>query len=139
MTHIADGDYAALWQKVDNSGFGRTLGRKLLELRQGHAVVSMRADESFESWVGRTHGGAIMALADQALSAASGTIPGTPIAIQFNINFLSSAGKGEEVIATARQVHVGRRVAVFDFEVRDRENRLLAQGQATGLCKQEAR
>ena len=139
MTESADGDFATLRQKVDQSGFGRKLGMKLLELRQGYAVVSMRADESLDSWVGRTHGGAIMALADQALSAASGSIPGTPIAIQFNINFLSTAGKGEEVIATARQVHVGRRVAVFDFEVRDREQRLLAQGQATGLCKQEAR
>jgi uncharacterized protein (TIGR00369 family) len=56
---------------------------------------------------------------------------------QFNINFLSAAPRGDEVIAIARQVHVGRRIAVFDFEVRDRENRLLAQGQATGLCRQE--
>jgi len=43
--------------------------------------------------------------------------------------------KGEEVFATARQVQVGRRVAVFDFEVRDSSNRLLAQGQATGICR----
>lgn len=137
MTRSADGEYRRLWQKVDEAGFARKLGMRLVELDYGHAVVAMHVDEQLDNWVGRTHGGAIMALADQALSAASATISGTPVAIQFNINFLSAAPRGDEVIAIARQVHVGRRIAVFDFEVRDRENRLLAQGQATGLCRQE--
>ena len=135
MRGQADLDFAALRQRVDQAGLARRMGMKLVELGAGYAVVSMPVDDSLDNWVGRTHGGAIMALADQALGAAAYTIAGTPVAIQFNINFLSTTTKGEEVRAIARQVHAGRRVAVFDFEVRDLENRLLAQGQATGLCK----
>jgi acyl-CoA thioesterase len=135
MGQREDGAFAELRQKVDEAGLARRFGMRLRELGEGYAVASMLVDEHLDNWLGRTHGGAIMSLADQALSAASATISGVPMAIQFNINFLASPAKGEEVFATARQVQVGRRVAVFDFEVRDSSNRLLAQGQATGICR----
>jgi uncharacterized protein (TIGR00369 family) len=79
------------------------------------------------------HGGAIATLADTAVAFALMTLtqPGEKVAtVEFKINFLSSVDRGE-MIAEARVVHRGKRLALADMKVKDETGRLIAKGTAT--------
>ena len=119
--------------------FGDLLGFRVQEVSPGFARVVATFEEKYLSWVGRAHGGWVMALADHAFSLASNTIPGTYVAVEFNINFLGTPETGEEVAAEGHTVHQGKTLGVTVLEVRGKGGRLLATARGTALAIGAAR
>jgi uncharacterized protein (TIGR00369 family) len=79
------------------------------------------------------HGGVIATLADTAVAFALMTLTergGKVATVEFKINFLASVDRGE-MIAEARVVHKGKRLALAEMEVKDETGRLIAKGTAT--------
>lgn len=68
------------------------------------------------------HGGVYVSLADTV--AALGTFrhlgPGqSHTTVELKANLISSAGEGDELVATARPVHLGRRTQVWEVRVQN--------------------
>ncbi len=101
------------------------------ELGENSCVCSMIIKETHRNAVGGVMGGAIFTLADLAFSAASNNVHKPTVAMQTSINFLSAA-KGTKLFAKAYCVKDGRTTAVYNVDVKDDTDRLVAQFVGTG-------
>ncbi|HEX7265749.1 MAG TPA: PaaI family thioesterase [Candidatus Dormibacteraeota bacterium] len=116
------------------------LGLKLVETGAGSAVVEMTATEPMANHSGVVHGGMISALADSAMGRSLRTLsPGVARAMSFDLklNFINAAKIGENLRATGRVIHAGRRTIVTDCRVEGRDGRLVATASATFAVTRE--
>ena len=110
------------------------LGLKLVETGAGTAIVEMSATEPMANHSGVVHGGMISALADSAMGRSLRTLsPGVARAMSFDLklNFINAAKIGENLRATGRVIHAGRRTVVTECRVEGGDGRLIATASAT--------
>jgi uncharacterized protein (TIGR00369 family) len=110
------------------------LGLRVVETGDGSAVVEMTSTEDMANHAGFVHGGMISALADSAMGRSLRTLkPGVTRAMSFDLklSFIGAAKIGENLRATGRVVHAGRRTVVTDCRVEGKEGRLVATASAT--------
>ncbi len=111
------------------SGFAGHVGMKLTAARQDEVCGELIVAEHHCNGVGVLHGGVIMALADTLgavgafLNLPSGANTST---VESKTNFLRSAKLGESIYASSRLVNKGRTLMLWQTEVRDSRQRLLA-------------
>ena len=116
------------------------LGLRLVETREGGAVVEMTATEDMANHSGFVHGGMISALADSAMGRSLRTVkPGVVRAMSFDLklNFINAAKVGETLRATGQVVHAGRRTMVADCRVEGKDGRLVATASGTFAVTRE--
>ena len=94
------------------------LGMELVELHEGHAVVSMSVRDDMVNGHDLCHGGLVAALADSAFALACNS-HGTPtVAAGFDITFLAPARAGDVLLATADERSLRGRSGLYDVTVR---------------------
>ncbi|SDR76930.1 PaaI family thioesterase [Actinopolymorpha singaporensis] len=101
--------------------FSTLLEARLDGFWPGRAELSLPLGPSLLQQYGHAHGGVIGYLADNAMTFAGGSVLGPAVAtVGFSINYLRPA-QGERLVAEARVVNGGRRLAVVrcDVSVRD--------------------
>ena len=105
------------------------LGIQTVEASTEKVVGKLTVAEHHCTVGGILHGGAIMALADSlgAVGAFLNLEPGSRTStVESKTNFLRAAKQGATVTATSRLVNKGRRLMLWQTEVRDENERLLA-------------
>jgi len=116
-------------------------GTRFLTAGQGRAVAQLRFTPELSQLTGVFHAGAVVALADEAATAAalSETCPDGelaadrfPLTVQLSANLLRAVARGT-LTAEAEVVHRGRTMIVVDVRVFDDERRLVAMLVATQL------
>ena len=112
--------------------FAEHLGFRLLEKRDGTAMVGYDPKpEHFNSWKS-VHGGAVMSLLDVALSSACRALDDKCIGcltVEMKANFLGAAVG--PVVAHARAQRAGRSLLFSEGEVRDAAGATLAKAVGT--------
>jgi uncharacterized protein (TIGR00369 family) len=135
MARLPDASVALLDKLIVRSPYGALLGLELVGAEED--VVRVRLPYRAEvTTIGDTvHGGAIAGLVDAAATAsfwASPTIDlrsrGTTIG--FSLNFVS-AGRGKDLVATARVRRRGREISTGEVSVADGEGREVAVALVT--------
>jgi acyl-CoA thioesterase len=119
-----------LKERTNQCPFGSSLGFEVVEVRPGYARVVATVRPQDDNWIGRTHGGWLMSLADHASSIVGNTIPGNYVATQFNIHFISTPDVGDRVEAEGRVIHQGKTLGLVEMTVTGKDGKLLAY--ATG-------
>lgn len=113
------------------------LGFVLVEAAEGSAVFVTEVAEYLSNGLGSVHGGALATLCDGAIGCAvHSTLPeGTGYAtLELTMRFLRPVPSDHgQIRCAAGVVHRGRRTAIARAEVRDTDDRLLAEGSATCL------
>ncbi len=122
-----------LKDRTSQCPFGTSLGIEVVEVAPGHARVAATVQPQHQNWIGRTHGGWLLSVADQACSIAGNTIPGNYVAIQFNMHFIGSPDIGDRVEAECRVLHQGKSLGLVEVRVTGTEGRLLAYGSSNVL------
>jgi acyl-CoA thioesterase len=120
----------AIFNRLQKEPYGKKLGLKLLHLQEGCASVEMRFTEDLQNMFGMAHGGAIFSLMDAAFEVASNSHGTMAVALNMNINYLSSPAKGALLTAEAREINKTRRTATYDIRATDDTGKLLATCQA---------
>ncbi len=132
-------------RKMEDWGRGTMIeshGTRFIQAGQGRAVVQLDFKPELTQLTGLFHAGAIMALADEAATAAalwetnpSGELTPElfPLTLQFSVNLIRNTNRGT-LTAEAEVVHHGRTTLVVDVRVLDGEKRLLAKAVATLLA-----
>ena len=98
--------------------------------------VRMPVDHRTIQPYGILHGGASVALAESLGSLASvlciaDPASHTPVGVEINANHLRPVPDGQYVIGTLSPVRVGRRMHVWNIEIRDPEDRLVCISRLT--------
>jgi acyl-CoA thioesterase len=96
----------------------------------GHAVCSMELDAKHLNAQGHPMGGAIFTLADFALAVACNVGEAPTVAASNTISYLDRA-RGKCLIATARTLRSGQRMAFYQIDVHDETGIHVAQMNAT--------
>ncbi len=120
----------AILQKVTQEPFAKKLGLKLIKVDEGYAKVEMVFADDLENMFGMAHGGAIFSLIDAAFEVASNSHGTMAVALNMNINYLSSPTKGATLSAEAKEINKTKKTAVYDICAVDNSGKLLASCQA---------
>jgi acyl-CoA thioesterase len=120
----------AIFQKVADEPFAKKLGLQLIEVQEGYAKVKMIFTADMENIFAMAHGGAIFSLIDAAFEVASNSHGTMAVALNININYLSSPAKGSTLTAEAKEINKTKKTATYDICATDDSGRLLAVCQA---------
>ncbi len=111
------------------SGLPGHLGITLTGVRENEVSGELTVGEHLCTLGEILHGGAIMALADTlgAVGAFLNLPPGARTStVESKTNFVRAAKLGEKVVATSRLLNKGRTLMLWQTEVRDSQQRLVA-------------
>jgi acyl-CoA thioesterase len=118
----------AMWSE-DAASVG--LGMRLVAVAPGYAQVTMPATERMVNGHGIVHGGFLAALADSAFAVACNTYGDVTVAAGFDIVFVASGRRGDQLTADAVERARYGRSGLYDVTVRATdpagEVRLLAE------------
>jgi len=120
----------AIFKEIEKEPFGKKFGLRLVDVQAGYAKVEMRFTQDLENMFGMAHGGAIFSLIDAAFEIASNSHGTMAVALNMNINYLASPEKGAMLSAKAKEINRTKKTAVYNIEVRDEQNKLIASCQS---------
>jgi acyl-CoA thioesterase len=122
----------AIFKAAQEEPLAVTFGMKLVELGDGFSAVEMlcRAD-MMDNLFGRTHGGAIYSLIDEAFETVAQTDGTVCVALNVNVSYVVSPEPGSMLRAEAKRISQTRKTAGYEIRVTDRAGTLVANCQAT--------
>lgn len=117
-----------------------TLGIRLAEIGDRHAVMEVTVDDRHRNYLGGVHGGLIATLVDTVCFFPKPLLPSGQAAttLDLNVSYVRAAAVGDRLIARAELLHLGRRTASLSVRVTDQQERLVAHGTTTLLLISEA-
>jgi len=128
-----------IFDKVNSEDtFARQIGMKLIEIQPGFARTTLPITEQTVNIYQMAHGGAIFSVADQACEAAGNSFGEPAVALQHSIHFLNGGKPGDFLEGTAKVISRSKRIGLIEFEVRNQEGLLLAQGQQLIYFKKDS-
>lgn len=108
--------------------FSKYLGVEFKEFREGYTRCELSVRPELLNRLGLVHGGVTYALADTSMGGAVFSLLHDDqhcVAMEVKTNYLRPV-TGGRLVAEARVVHCGQRVAVSTCEVRDDQGNLIA-------------
>lgn len=111
---VAERSAAALWAGDATS---QGLGMRLVEVGPGRAVVSMTVRDDMVNGHDIGHGGLTFTLADSAFAFACNSYNRATVAAWAEIRFRRPTRRGDELVATAKEVSREGRDGVYDVTV----------------------
>ena len=120
----------AIFRQVEREPFAEKFGLRLIDLESGYSKVEMDFTPDMENIFGMAHGGALFALMDEAFETASNSHGTMAVALNMNISYLSSPVAGARLTAEAKELNRIHKTAVYDIQVVDDRNQLIASCQA---------
>jgi acyl-CoA thioesterase len=113
----------------------RTLGIRLTEVGERHAVMEVEVGDTHRNYYGGAHGGLIATLVDTVAFFPRPLIPSGTLLTTTGINvaYVRPAAVGDRLRARSELLHLGRRTASLSVKVTDGRDRLVAHGTVTLL------
>jgi uncharacterized protein (TIGR00369 family) len=113
---------------------GTLLGMQFLKVTKDELIMTMPVDHRTIQPFGLLHGGASVALAETAASVGAWlnleSPDGLAVGVEINANHLRAVRSGF-VTATAKPVHRGRTLQVWQIEITDQQQRLVCTSRCT--------
>ncbi len=124
---------------IRKDGYANWLGATIEAIEPGYSRVSLVVTESMLNFHGMTHGGLLFSLGDIAFAAASNSHGQIAVALNVTTSFLRATGVGDNLVAEAKEVHMGGATALYDIVITETNSgQLVAKNQATVYRKRES-
>ena len=117
-------------KQIETEPFAKKFGIRLIDVQEGYARTQMAFTSDMENIFGMAHGGAVFSLIDAAFEVASNSHGTMAVALNMNINYLASPGKGAVLTAEATETNKTKKTAAYDIRATDNSGKLLATCQA---------
>ncbi len=113
----------------------RTLGIRLTEVGDRHAVMEVEVGDAHRNYYGGAHGGLIATLVDTVAFFPRPLIPSGKVLTTTGVTvaYVRPAAVGDRLVARSELLHIGRRTASLSVKVSDGKGRLVAHGTVTLL------
>ena len=126
--------------QIADRGLLKTLGIKFTDVGNDFLTASMPVNEKVYQPDGILHGGATVALAETVGSAAVAVLSKnsnlTIRGIEINANHIKSVKNGN-VIATAKPIHLGKTIQLWEIRTTDQENQLISISKLTTYTREK--
>ena len=126
--------------QIADKGLLKTLEIKFTDVGNDFLTATMPVNEKVYQPDGILHGGATVALAETVGSAAVAVLTKNPNltirGIEINANHIKSVKKGT-VIATAKPIHLGKTIQLWEIRTVDEENQLISISKLTTYTRQK--
>lgn len=119
-------------QVVGTDPVSTLLGIQVVDVDEGRATVSLTPQAHHLNSLGRVHGSTLYALADQAMAVAANTLENPALMVETHISFLAKAEPEQRLLATARRRDAGRKLSLWEVEIKDENGRLVALATGRG-------
>ena len=120
--------------QIADKGLLKTLEIKFTDVGNDFLTATMPVNEKVYQPDGILHGGATVALAETVGSAAVAVLTKNSNliirGIEINANHIKSVKKGS-VIATAKPIHLGKTIQLWEIRTVDEENQLISISKLT--------
>lgn len=115
------------------SGYWGLLGMEVVDIKKGWAQVRLPFNQSITRPGGLAHGGSILSIADASVGLSLlGMINKneTMVTVEIKVNFMRPFQEGE-IIAEAKIIHKGNKIAFGEVEIKNSKQELIAIGLST--------
>lgn len=112
--------------------FSQWLGIQVLEIREGFSKVSIVIRPEMINGFGIIHGGVTFSLADSAFAFACNNRNVLSVALDTSINFIKPVHVGDELTATAKEIHNGQSTGLYHITIMNQHQHVVAEFK--GLC-----
>lgn len=111
----------------------KTLGIRLLEIGERHAVMTVTVDEKHLNYLGGAHGGLLATLIDTVCFFPQPLLPSgtTCTTTGLTVSYIRPAGPGDTLTARSELLHIGRKTASVAAQVTNQDGKLVAHGTVT--------
>jgi len=115
---------AAMWADDRASSW---FGMQLIDVDEGHAVLSLTVSQHHLNGHATCHGGVIFSLADSAFAFACNSRNQATVAQHNSITYIAAAHLGDVLTATAREVSLRGRNGITDVRVTNQSGDTIAE------------
>lgn len=112
-------------------GFAAETGIEEVEIKKGYARGEIKITKDHMNVIGSVHGGCIFTLADTISGAAACSYGFYQTTVSGSINYLSPAINISKLIAVAKEVKHGKTISVYDVDILNEDDKLLANASFT--------
>ena len=134
------GKVLKICNQIADKGLLKTLEIKFTDVGDDFLTATMPVNEKVYQPDGILHGGATVALAETVGSAAVAVLTKnsnlTIRGIEINANHIKSVKKGS-VIATAKPIHLGKTIQLWEIRTVNEENQLISISKLTTYTRQK--
>jgi len=126
---------AEIYFNFKHKHMGHALGMEFEHVSKNKIVASMPVNEHSVQPFGVLHGGASVALAETLCSVGGWfqleDMDKTVVGVEINANHIRPVKMGGKVTGTAKPVHLGRKIQVWECELRDERDKLVCTSRCT--------
>ena len=115
----------------DNDWFSQWLGIERIEVKEGRCVLKMKIRKEMLNGFAIAHGGITYSLADSALAFASNSHGRKSVSVETSISHTVALREGDEIIATAEQVSITDKIAVYYISITNHLGKTVALFKGT--------
>lgn len=107
-------------------GFIQLLDMNITEISDGYCKGEMPVKPEYLNPLGTVHGGCTFALADTIGGSAALTHGGSVVTVDSTIHYLAPACDTEKLIAEAKEIKYGTKIAVYEVNVYKTDGTMVA-------------
>ena len=126
---------AEIYFNFEHKHMGHALGIEFEHVAKNKVQASMPVNENSVQPFGVLHGGASVALAETLCSVGGwfllDDISKTVVGIEINANHIRSVKLGGKVTGTAKPIHKGNKIQVWECEIRNERDKLVCSSRCT--------
>lgn len=122
---------------MQNDAFSQWLGIKILDVSEGYCKLQMTTKKEMLNGFGILHGGITYALADSTLAFASNSKGKKAVSIATEISHLKKVKENEVLTAVSKTISSGKQIAVYQIEIFNENQDLVALFKGTVFSKTE--
>jgi acyl-CoA thioesterase len=112
----------------ESSPYNNFLGIKLEKFEVGSVIYSIEVTPNHKNVNQAVHGGVYFSILDSVMGATIRSVTKQPITtINTTVHFLAPLKEGDQMVASAKVVQLGRSIVTAEGEVRDCNGSILAK------------
>ena len=126
---------AETYFNFNHKHMGHALSIEFQHIARDKVSATMPVDENSVQPFGVLHGGASVALAETLCSVGGWFLLDEPdktvVGVEINANHIRSVKLGGKVTGTAKPVHTGRKIQVWECEIKNEKEKLVCSSRCT--------
>jgi acyl-CoA thioesterase len=132
MDSLMENKTAKILQRMlEKDTFSKWLGLEVTEFREGYCKLQYIVRAEMINGHGGVHGGIIFSAADSAFAFACNSQNIISVALDVHITFVRYAKSGDLLTVEANELHLGKKISVYDISTKNAAGELIAAFKGT--------